>query len=386
MRFKHQLEISISMRSFFNLIAVAIIVLTVYQLGEVITEVLLTLFVAFLFDPLLTYLNEKFRVPRIVTILFLALIVIILAIVFALVLIPIVVEQLTSLISYIPTIVNNIADFLRNSTFIQTLKSQNGGQAMAQSILGSLDLSQVGDLSKSVLEHIRSIFSEINSSILSISHFFIHAMIVIFLTFYFLLDFNAIKHSLIQAIRNRYKFDILPYYNELSLKTSSYFKAQLIVALLLGVMYSIALLLGQVSYWYGLGMFFGLLGIVPYLGTATTLIVGTLLAFMEHHDWMHPLLVVVGLVISHAIESSIITPKVMSNAVDIHPALVIIALSVGGVLLGFMGLIIAISVIAFIYGLLQIYFELNTGVDVKGNQKKLGINVGSVGAKNNDKL
>jgi len=127
---------------------------------------------------------------------------------------------------------------------------------------------------------------------------------------------------------------------------NSYFRGQGTVAFIVGVLFSIGFLIVGMPMAIGLGMFMGFLNLVPYLQTLGFLPMA-LLALLKAADtgenfWWIFLLgaIVVGVV--QLIQDTFLVPKIMGSAMGLNPAVILLALSVWGSLLGFIGLIIAL--------------------------------------------
>jgi len=113
-----------------------------------------------------------------------------------------------------------------------------------------------------------------------------------------------------------------------------------------------------VPYALVLGIMTALLNYVPYVGPFVSGLVAGLVGLF-HGVWMGILAVVV-IVVAQNFTDSIITPRVMSEQVDLHPILVIFSLLVGGTLYGIPGVIFAIPVAATGKGLFVYYYEQRT--------------------------
>lgn len=137
-----------------------------------------------------------------------------------------------------------------------------------------------------------------------------------------------------------------------------YVRGQLVVSAVTGVLVWIGLAILGVPYALVLGLLTGILNVIPYVGPfiggVSAAIVGL---------FVSPLigLGAIGIVLAaQQLTDMFVTPRVMSEQVDLHPLLVILSLLVGGTLFGFWGLILAIPVAAIIKGLFVYYYEKHT--------------------------
>jgi predicted PurR-regulated permease PerM len=125
---------------------------------------------------------------------------------------------------------------------------------------------------------------------------------------------------------------------------SGYIRGQLLVCAVLGLLYSVGLLIVGVKFAFILGFITGFLSIIPYVGFSFGL-ASALVTALADFDGLSPLvgiLIVYGFV--QMLESFIITPRIVGNKVGLSSFEAILALIVFGNLLGFIGLFLAIPV------------------------------------------
>ena len=130
----------------------------------------------------------------------------------------------------------------------------------------------------------------------------------------------------------------------------AFFRGQLIIALLQGVLYAIGFSAVGLRYGFVLGLLLGLLNIVPYLGSIIGLGVGLPLAYFQQDGglWLTGAVLIVFTVVQ-LIESYLLTPKIMGERTGLHPVAIIVAIFFwGSALNGIMGMILAIPLTAFL--------------------------------------
>ncbi|MDR2884439.1 MAG: AI-2E family transporter [Deferribacteraceae bacterium] len=130
---------------------------------------------------------------------------------------------------------------------------------------------------------------------------------------------------------------------------SSYFRGQFTVVAILCVLYSLALWLVGLDTWILLGISTGLLSIVPYLGFSVGVVISVVMAAVQFQDVWHPIYVVIGYSIVQALESFVITPRVMGSSLGLNPVATIIVLLIGGAVFGIIGMIFALPLAAVIF-------------------------------------
>ncbi len=130
----------------------------------------------------------------------------------------------------------------------------------------------------------------------------------------------------------------------------SFFRGQLIIALLQGLLYAIGFSIIGLQYGFVLGLLLGLLNIVPYLGSIVGLAITIPLGFLQPDGgWTLALAVVIAFTVVQLIESYLLTPRIMGSRTGLHPLVIIIAIFFWGTAFGgIWGMILAIPLTAFL--------------------------------------
>jgi predicted PurR-regulated permease PerM len=170
-----------------------------------------------------------------------------------------------------------------------------------------------------------------------------------FITFYLLRDWHMMIGRLDQLIPRPNEAEIRDIARDIDHNVSAFVRGQLLVALILGGYYAIALGVLGLNYGLLIGLSAGLLSFVPFLGMTTGFIVSLAMAFAQFWpNWPFILAVVVIFIIGEALESYVLQPRLIGRRVGLHPVWVIFALFAFGLLFGFIGLFIAIPLAAAI--------------------------------------
>ncbi|TDP77587.1 AI-2E family transporter [Bradymonas sediminis] len=174
-------------------------------------------------------------------------------------------------------------------------------------------------------------------------------MIPVF-SFYFLRDFDVMKrHStvLLPAYRRDFLMNRL---RKMDAVVGEWFRGQLQVAAILGVLYSIGLTAVFASVgieWssgVAVGVVVGILSIIPYFGVFIGVIMAALIVLIEWSGIGAVIAVGAVFMVVQLLEGYIITPKVVGEKVGLSPVVVIIVLLLGGELGGLMGILLSIPV------------------------------------------
>ena len=143
--------------------------------------------------------------------------------------------------------------------------------------------------------------------------------------------------------------DVLFLLHEFVAIVESFFRGQLIIGLIMGVLLAIGFSVIGLNFGLFIGLALGVLNIVPYLGTILGLAGALPLAFL--HDgggWTLVGLVLLVKVIVQAIEGWFLTPKIMGERTGLHPVAIMVAIFFWGTAFGgVLGMLLAIPLTAF---------------------------------------
>lgn len=177
--------------------------------------------------------------------------------------------------------------------------------------------------------------------------FSITIVFVIFLYFIFiLLDYEKIMRSWTRLIPVRYRPFVSELASDVEQNMNRYFRGQSLIALCVGILLAIGFKIIDFPLAVTLGLFIGLLNLIPYLQTIgiIPMVLLSLLKSAETGEnfWVIFGLSVLVLGIVQCIQDLFLTPRIMGKAMGLNPAIILLSLSIWGTLLGFIGLIIAL--------------------------------------------
>ena len=180
------------------------------------------------------------------------------------------------------------------------------------------------------------------SMLLTVCSWFIVLLYFIFI----LLDYDRFMNSMRSLIPQKYKPTVLKIAGDIKNSMNRYFRGQTLVALCVGVLFSIGFLIIDLPLAIIMGMFIGLLNMVPYLQLIsllpTTLLCVVYAAETNSSFWVIFALAMVVYGVVQLIQDLDLVPKIMGKTMGLNPAIILLSLSIWGSLLGFLGLIIAL--------------------------------------------
>lgn len=193
--------------------------------------------------------------------------------------------------------------------------------------------------------------NEIIASIAKIGGYIINIFVGIVISFYLLMD----KHTMLEWW-NKFIYAIFPISFTKKLKNlwentdfviSGYIRGQLIDALIMGTLISIALLILNIDYAVIIGIISGFSNLIPMVGATVATIIAILVALAGDTP-IKALYALITLLILQQIDGNIIVPKVVGKNVNLHPLLVMLSLFMFGSLFGIIGMIVAVPITALI--------------------------------------
>ena len=182
---------------------------------------------------------------------------------------------------------------------------------------------------------------------LQVFHVLLIVVLAPIIAFYLLVDVPHLRTSAEALIPRGARDEVLLVGHRLNRAIGGFFRGQLLVAFIVGVMCSIGLALIGLEFWFLIGMIAGLFNVIPLVGPWIGGIPGVVIALTTGSP-LQALGVVAIMAGAQQIDNHFITPQVMQRAVRLHPAAVMLALLAGGTLGGFFGLLLAVPVAAVV--------------------------------------
>lgn len=184
--------------------------------------------------------------------------------------------------------------------------------------------------------------------ILSIVNWFLVVLYVIFI----MLDYEKLLSGFKHMVPPRYRAQVFAVANDVKDSMNHYFRGQALVAFCVGILFAIGFAIVGIPLGVVLGLFIGVLNMVPYL-QLISIPITTLLCLVYSMQggvdfwtiWWECMAVYI---VVQCIQDLFLTPKIMGKAMGLNPAIILLSLSVWGSLLGFIGLIIALPLTALV--------------------------------------
>jgi predicted PurR-regulated permease PerM len=164
--------------------------------------------------------------------------------------------------------------------------------------------------------------------------------------FYLLRDWDRMMAGLNDLIPPTLRPRVERVATEVDQRLSAFVRGQITVSAIMAVLYSIGLLVVGIDLAVPVGVLSGLLFVVPYLGTAVGIVLGVVLALLKFGLGVEVLMVLAVFAGVQFVEGYLLTPRIVGDSVGLHPLVVMVALIVGGSLMGIWGMLLAIPITA----------------------------------------
>lgn len=191
------------------------------------------------------------------------------------------------------------------------------------------------------------------SVVFTIVSWFIVPLYVLFI----LMDYDKVAVGIKSIVVPKHKERVFAIFNDVKDSMNRYFRGQALVSFFVGISFCIGFWIIGLPMAIALGMFIGLLNMVPYL-QLISIPIAALLCLVSTvsvgaNFWEMFGLVILVYCVSQLIQDLVLVPKIMGKYMGLNPAIIFLSLSIWSVLLGFVGLIIAVPLTT----LLLAYYE-----------------------------
>lgn len=212
----------------------------------------------------------------------------------------------------------------------------------------------------SVKQAVPKIWNAIAQSFSILSSFFTLTMVLLY-TLFILLDYEQFSEGWVMMLPQRYRGTATQVVRDIEQGMNKYFRGQGLVALCVGVLFSIGFVIIDFPMAIGLGMFIGLLNMVPYMqliGFVPTILLSVVKAADTGESfWVILLSALIVFAVVQVIQDTILTPKIMGKVMGLNSAIILLSLSIWGALLGILGMVIALPMTTLLMTYYQKFLE-----------------------------
>jgi predicted PurR-regulated permease PerM len=310
-----------------------------YFLSPILMPFLLAGILAYLGNPLVSWLERK-GLNRSIGTVFALLLMIAVLVVLALVLVPMFYKEIEQLMQRLPGFLERLGasatPWLRSHFGVDfDFDAESIRRLFAEMIQGTEGLSM------KVLQSLRI-------GGMTVIGFTINAVLVPVVLFYLLRDWNGLLARIDRMIPRRWHERVRSMAREVDAVLAEFLRGQLSVILVMSAYYSVALATVGLDFFLPIGIITGVLVFVPYVGAIIGLVFATLAGLLQFGTTLGLVWVLVAFGIGQAIEGMMITPMLVGNRIGLHPVAVIFALLAFGQMFGIFGILLALPASAIL--------------------------------------
>lgn len=326
-----QVNINITVSSIIRIIIVLVVIALLYILRDILLILIVSIILASAVNPWVSAMQKK-RIPRVFGAL----------IIFAITL------GLFSLIIalLVPPIATQISDISHNFSRLWSKLITDFSQFQSSSIQKSL-LDNLQKGLQSLQANIGQATAGVFNALASIFGGFFSFIGIVVITFYILIEENAMSRFLRSVLPAKYQPYIFQTIKKMQERLGQWLKGQLILGFIVGLLVFIGLSIFNVKYALVLGLWAGLTEMIPYLGPFLGGIPGVFIALTTGGPTKAIIVAAIYIVIQQ-LENNLLVPKVMQKTTGLNPLVVIIAVLVGAKIAGILGILLAVPVVLVI--------------------------------------
>lgn len=302
---------------------------------KILSPLFIGLVIAWLFDPLVTWLNRK-GVNRILGTVFVFLSFIAILVLLGFLIVPSLTSQVNDIAASIPTWLNEMKNGI--DRFFASLSNMSGYDLTSTKLQIFEAMNQWG---MGIANNLPDLSVNILSSLISGGVNIVFGFII---GFYMLFDFHNVRKHLLTLLPKKYHKDAINFTDRLNKILRSFVQGTLMIAGILFVFQSIGLTIAGLKAPLFFGLFCAITNIIPYIGPWIGGVPVVLIGFSM--DPMTGILSLVSVLVAQTLESYFLQPIVMGKTMKLHPVTIMIGLLLFGHYFGIIGMILATPVIS----------------------------------------
>ncbi|MBR1809507.1 MAG: AI-2E family transporter [Paludibacteraceae bacterium] len=337
---ERKFDLDRTVRLCITIVVVIVLFLLTRQLSGVLLPFVVSWFIAYLIHPIVSFFQYKCRLKNrtlSVAATLVLLLVLLVGIVAALV------GPVSAELSRMLTLITSYVSGLSVDTVLPAAWQEDFRDWLAQYDWQSLlTFGNIENVLNKITPYISGLLGGSISLLGSLLVVFVSVLYVIFI----LIDYENITAGMVEMIPPKFKKTVTDVLADLETGMNKYFRGQALIAMTVGILFSIGFLIMGLPLAIVVGLFIGLLNMVPYL-QAAGIPLCMLLGVLQSADtgtayWIILIEIAAVFIVVQTIQDMLLTPLIMGKTIGMKPAVMLLALSIWGSLLGVAGMIIAL--------------------------------------------
>jgi predicted PurR-regulated permease PerM len=310
-----------------GLFTVAVTVFAVWTVRDILVQVLIALFIAVSLDPAVRWLiTHGVKRSIAVTIIFVVTLAILGGFIWSLV--PPLYSQATELATKVPDYLRELAQ--RSATYREVADRYGLTQKITE-----YAANLPGIIGGGALGFLQGLFTTI-----------VNVLLVVVLTIYFMLDLPRLRRGLVRLFPRNLRPRAAQATNVVVDKVGGYMIGNLIISLFAGVSSFVSLEALRVPFALPLAVFVAITDLIPLIGATVGAIGCVLVALVTVDIWPRAVILAIFFLLYQQAENYLIAPRVLRNTVNMSSVAVLLAALIGGSILGVVGALMSIPVVA----------------------------------------
>ncbi|GAA0085482.1 AI-2E family transporter [Clostridium sp. CTA-7] len=309
-----------------SFIIILILYIKINTINSIVNIVFISFILAYALKPMRDSISEKFNISKKISSISIILIILLSLCLISYIVIPSLIRE-----SYnIGYILDNIDEYIENLAYKMHLNDISFFQTLYFKISEEVNIF-FSNLAGNFLEKLFMCFE----SLISLA-------IIPIVTYYFLVDGDLIYNKLLLILPTEKRIITKKLISHIDKVLARYIISQLLLSGIIGVLTFAVLMIIGVKFALILGIFNGVLNIIPYFGPIIGGVPAIFVALIESPN--KALWTLIAVFIIQQIEGNILSPKITGDSTNMHPIIIMILLLVGQKLGGFVGMIVAVPI------------------------------------------
>lgn len=202
-------------------------------------------------------------------------------------------------------------------------------------------------------------------------------VVVPFFVYYLLLDMHQLRDLVESHIPARHRPAGCRLLDEIGVVVLGYVRGRLLLAAIMAAIYAVGLFVLQVPLWAAISVIAGIFGIIPYLGVLSGFVLAMGFATLSGATSWRLIGIAAVFGAAQIIDDYVLTPRIIGNRLELHPMVILIAVIIGGDLMGLLGMLFAIPVLAVLKVLLRFLDGLYMQTEFFSRERERGVEIPS---------
>lgn len=304
---------------------------------NIISPLFIGIIIAWLFDPLVTWLSNK-KVNRVLSTILCFIVVLGGIYLFLSLLIPILANQINDFINILPNILNYVQKFIDN--LFNSIEISSGY---------NLDSSKLG-IYNAIQNFSVTFATKLPDTIIGILKVILNGGIALglgfMIGFYMLINFNNVRRQLLGFVPKKWQNGAIYLTDKLNETLRNFVQGTLMIALIVFIISSIGYTIAGLKAPVLFGFFAGFTNMIPYIGPYIGAIPAVIVGFSTS-----PIAGIITLIIAISVQildSTILQPIIMGKTMKLHPVTIMIGLLIFGSFFGIIGMMVATPIMAIL--------------------------------------